>query len=82
MKFTPKVRRAIYTAVAGVVPLLVIGGLLTDEQSQAILTSLAAFLSFAATVMAAKNTQANYPQGEFDDLEDFTVIETHEIPGK
>lgn len=82
MKFTPKVRRAIYTAVAGVVPLLVIGGLLTDEQSQAILTSLAAFLSFAATVMAAKNTQANNPQGEFDDLGDFTVIETHEIPGK
>lgn len=79
MRFTPKVRKAIYAAVAGIVPLLVIGGLLTDEQSQAILTSVAAFLSFLATVMAAQNTQANNPQGDFED-EDFTVIETPDIP--
>jgi hypothetical protein len=81
MRFTPKVRKAIYAAVAGVVPLLVIAGLLTDEQSQAILTSTAAFLTFLATMMAAQNTQANNPQGEFED-EDFTQIETPEIPGK
>lgn len=81
MRFTPKVRKAIYAAVAGVVPLLVIAGLLTDEQSQAILTSTAAFLSFLATMMAAQNTQANNPQGEFED-EDFTEIEIPEIPGK
>lgn len=80
MRFTPKVRKAIYAAVAGIVPLLVIGGLLTDEQSQAVLTSTAAFLSFLATVMAAQNTQANNPQGDFED-EDFTIIETPEIPG-
>ncbi len=59
MRFTPKVRKAIYAAVAGVVPLLVIAGLLTDEQSQAILTSTAAFLTFLATMMAAQNTQAH-----------------------
>jgi len=81
MRFTPKVRKAIYAAVAGVVPLLVIAGLLTDEQSQAILTSTAAFLTFLATMMAAQNTQANNPQGEFED-EDFTEIEIPEIPGK
>jgi hypothetical protein len=81
MRFTPKVRKAIYAAVAGVVPLLVIAGLLTDEQSQAILTSTAAFLTFLATMMAAQNTQANNPQGEFED-EDFTDIEIPEIPGK
>lgn len=81
MRFTPKVRKAIYAAVAGVVPLLVIAGLLTDEQSQAILTSTAAFLTFLATMMAAQNTQANNPQGEFED-EDFTDIEVPEIPGK
>lgn len=81
MRFTPKVRKAIYAAVAGIVPLLVIAGLLTDEQSQAILTSTAAFLSFLATVMAVQNTQANNPQGEFED-EDFTVIDTPEIPGE
>lgn len=81
MRFIPKVRKAIYAAVAGVVPLLVIAGLLTDEQSQAILTSTAAFLTFLATMMAAQNTQANNPQGEFED-EDFTDIEVPEIPGK
>ncbi len=79
MRFTPKVRKAIYAAVAGIVPLLVVGGLLTDQQSQAILTSVAAFLSFLATVMAAQNTQANNPQGDFED-EDFTIIETPDIP--
>jgi hypothetical protein len=81
MRFTPKTRKAIYAAVAGIVPLLVVGGLLTDEQSQAILTSVAAFLSFLATVMAAQNTQANNPQGDFED-EDFTEIETPDIPGQ
>ncbi len=81
MRFTPKVRRAIYAAVAGVVPLLVIAGLLTDEQSQAILTSTAAFLTFLTTLMAAQNTQANNPQGEFED-EDFTAIDTPDLPGQ
>ncbi len=79
MRFTPKTRKAIYAAVAGIVPLLVIGGLLTDEQSQAILTSVAAFLTFLATTMAAQNTQANNPQGNFED-EDLTEIEIPDIP--
>jgi hypothetical protein len=42
MKFTPEIRKAIYAAVAGLVPLLVIAGIVTGEQSQQILSSVAA----------------------------------------
>ena len=75
MNFNAKTRKAIYAAVAGVVPLLVIGGLITDDQSQAIMTSVAAFLTFAATMLAGANVID-------DEVEDFTEIETPEIPGQ
>lgn len=78
MKFTPKVRKAIYAAVAGIVPLLILGGLITDEQSQAIMSSVAAFLTLSATILAG----ANVPEDEVTQVEDFTEIETPEIPGQ
>lgn len=78
MKFTPKVRKAIYAAVAGIVPLLILGGLITDEQSQAIMSSVAAFLTLGATVMAGANVQDD----EVAEIEDFTEIETPELPGQ
>ena len=78
MKFTPKVRKSIYAAVAGIVPLLILGGLITDEQSQAIMSSVAAFLTLGATILAG----ANVPEDEVTQVEDFTEIETPEIPGQ
>jgi hypothetical protein len=78
MKFTPKVRKAIYAAVAGIVPLLILGGLITDEQSQAIMSSVAAFLTLGATIMAGANVQDD----EVAEIEDFTEIETPELPGQ
>ena len=84
MKFTPQVRKAIYSAVAGLVPLLVIAGLVTGEQSQQILSSVAAALAFFASVMAVKNTGDNNPQGDFEDedFEDVTEgVERPHIPG-
>ena len=78
MKFTPKVRKAIYAAVAGIVPLLVIGGLISSDESQAIMTSVAAFLTLGATILAG----ANVPGQDITELEDFTEIETPDIPGQ
>jgi hypothetical protein len=78
MKFTPKVRKAIYAAVAGIVPLLILGGLITDEQSQAIMSSVAAFLTLGATVLAGANVQDD----KVAEIEDFTEIETPELPGQ
>ncbi len=75
MNFNAKTRKAIYAAVAGLVPLLVLAGIITDDQSQAILTSLAAFLTMAATMLAGANVQD-------DEIEDFTEIETPDIPGQ
>jgi uncharacterized membrane protein len=77
MNFTPRTRKAIYAAVAGLVPLLVIAGIITDDQSQAILTSVAAFLTLGATMLAG----ANVPEEDITEIEDFTEIETPEIPG-
>ena len=83
MKFTPKVRKAIYAAVAGIVPLLILGGLITDEQSQAIMSSVAAFLTLGATVLAGANVQEDEVSvPEFPEVEDFTTIETPELPGQ
>ena len=70
MKFNPQLRKAIYAAVAGLVPLLVALGFLTDEQSQAILSSVAALLAFLASALAVNNTQTNNPEGDFEDFED------------
>lgn len=84
MKFNPQVRKAIYAATAGLVPLFVALGFLTDAQSQQILSSVAAALAFFASITAASNTQANNPEGEFEDeeFEDVTegVTPPH-IPG-
>jgi hypothetical protein len=79
MKFNPQIRKAIYAAVAGVVPLLVIAGIVTGEQSQAILSSVAAMLAFFASVLAVNNTQTNNPEGEFEDVTEGT--EEPFIPG-
>ena len=82
MKFNPQLRKAIYAAVAGLVPLLVALGFLTDEQSQAILSSVAALLAFLASALAVNNTQTNNPEGEFEDYEDVTEgTEPPHIPG-
>ncbi|MCH9717733.1 MAG: hypothetical protein K0U52_11715 [Gammaproteobacteria bacterium] len=84
MRFNPQVRKAIYAAAAGLVPLLVALGFLTEGQSQQILSSVAAALAFFASVMAVKNTEANNPQGEFEDdeFEDVTEgVEPPQIPG-
>jgi len=86
MKFNPAVRKAIYAAAAGLVPLFVTLGFLTDEQSQQILSSIAAGLAFFASLMAVKNTEANNPEGDFEDdefvFEDVTEgVEPPHIPG-
>lgn len=86
MKFTPQIRKAIYAAAAGLVPLLVIGGLITEGESQQILSSIAAALAFFASVTAVRNTEANNPQGDFEDgeleFEDVTDgVEPPHIPG-
>jgi len=84
MRFNPQIRKAIYAAVAGLVPLLVIAGLVTGEQSQQILSSVAAALAFFASVMAVKNTGENNPQGDFEnpEYEDVTEgVRPPHIPG-
>jgi len=84
MRFNPQIRKAIYAAVAGLVPLLVIAGIVTGEQSQQILSSVAAALAFFASVMAVKNTEDNNPQGDFEDpeYEDVTDgVDRPHIPG-
>ena len=84
MRFNPQIRKAIYSAVAGLVPLLVIAGIVTGEQSQQILSSVAAALAFFASVMAVKNTGDNNPQGDFEDpeYEDVTDgVDRPHIPG-
>ena len=84
MKFNPQIRKAIYAAAAGLVPLLVALGFLTEGQSQQILSSVAAALAFFASVMAVNNTESNNPQGEFEDdeFEDVTEgVEPPHIPG-
>lgn len=82
MKFNPQLRKAIYAAVAGLVPLLVALGFLTNEQSQAILSSVAALLAFLASALAVNNTEVNNPEGDFEDFEDVTEgTEPPNIPG-
>lgn len=53
---TPENRSIIYTSVAGIVPVLVAAGYLTDELGQAILTLIASTISVAALVMARVHT--------------------------
>ena len=82
MKFNPQLRKAIYAAVAGLVPLLVDLGFLTNEQSPAILSSVAALLAFLASALAVTKTEVNNPEGDFEDFEDVTEgTEPPNIPG-
>lgn len=80
MKFNPQVRKAIYAAAAGLVPLFVALGYLTDAQSQQILSSIAAALAFFASVTAINNVAPNNPETE--EFEDVTEgVEPPHIPG-
>lgn len=80
MHFTPQIRKAIYAAAAGLVPLFVALGAITNEQSQLILSSIAAGLAFFASVTAIRNVAPNNPQSE--EFEDVTEsVEPPHIPG-
>jgi hypothetical protein len=80
MHFTPQIRKAIYAAAAGLVPLFVALGAITNEQSQLILSSIAAGLAFFASVTAIRNVAPNNPQS--DEFEDVTEgVEPPHIPG-
>jgi len=80
LRFTPAIRKAIYAAAAGLVPLFVALGFITEGQSQQILSSVAAGLAFFASVTAVRNTAPNNPEGEFEDLEFEDVTEGVEPP--
>lgn len=75
MKFTPKVRKAIYAAAAAIVPLFTVLGLLNEGQAQQILSSIAAALAFFASITAISNV----PVAEDDD--EIVDVSAPEIPG-
>jgi hypothetical protein len=86
MHFSPQIRKAIYAAAAGLVPLLVLSGLMTDSEAQLWLNSVAAGLAFFASMTAIRNVAPTLPE-EFEDVdtqefEDVTVgTEPPHIPG-
>lgn len=53
---TPEKRSIIYTSAAGIVPVLVAAGFLTDALGQAILNLIASGIAVFALVLAKKNT--------------------------
>lgn len=80
-------RKAIYAAAAGLVPLLVVMGFITEGQSQQILSSVAAGLAFFASMLAMNNVNAD-EETEFDsDIEELEFEDVTEgtqpphIPG-
>ena len=76
-------RKAIYAAVAGLVPLFVALGFITDEQSAQILSSVAAGLAFFASVLAMKNVNADDQSDievDFEELEFEDVTEGTQPP--
>lgn len=80
MHFTPQIRKAIYAAAAGLVPILVAAGALSDEQAGLILNSVAAGLAFFASITAIRNVSTNLPETiEFEDVTEGTEPPT--IPG-
>ena len=80
MHFTPQVRKAIYAAAAGFVPLLVAAGTITGEQAQLVLNSIAAGLAFFASITAIRNVSTANPESEeFEDVTEGT--EPPHIPG-
>ena len=52
---TPEKRSIIYTTAAGLIPVLVAAGFLTDALGQAILNLVASGIAVAALVMAKKH---------------------------
>lgn len=80
MHFTPQIRKAIYAAAAGFVPLLVAAGTITGEQAQLVLNSIAAGLAFFASITAIRNVSTANPESEeFEDVTEGT--EPPHIPG-
>lgn len=69
MKFTPRVRKAIYAAAAAIVPLFTVLGILNEGQAQQILSSIAAALAFFASITAI----SNIPPAETPDLVDVSA---------
>jgi hypothetical protein len=61
-----QVRKAIYAAAAGLVPLFVVLGFITDEQSSQILSSIAAALAFFASLTAIRNVTPDEEHDETD----------------
>ena len=53
---TPEKRSIIYTSAAGLIPVLVAAGFLTDALGQALLNLLASGIAVAALIMARKHT--------------------------
>ena len=82
MKFTPRVRKAIYAAAAAIVPLFTVLGILNEGQAQQILSSIAAALAFFASITAI----SNIPPAETPDLVDVSAPDledgTEEIAGQ
>lgn len=78
MHFSPKTRKAIYAAAASLVPILVMGGLISDEQAQLVLNSVAAGLAFFASLTAMSNVAPTLPE-EFEDVTEGS--EPPHIPG-
>lgn len=80
MHFTPQIRKAIYAAAAGLVPLLVAAGTISNDQAQLVLNSIAAALAFFASVTAINNVSTANPETEeFEDVTEGT--EPPHIPG-
>lgn len=53
---TPEKRSIVYTSVAGLVPVLVAAGYLTDALGQAVLNLVASGITVATLLLARKNT--------------------------
>jgi hypothetical protein len=82
MHFSPQIRKAIYAAAAGLVPLLVLSGIMTDGEAQLWLNSVAAGLAFFASVTAIRNVAPTLPEEPEEFFEDVTEgTEPPHIPG-
>ena len=51
----PTTRKWLYGITGSVIPILVIGGLLSDEQGQAVLNLVASILAVGTSTLAIKN---------------------------
>lgn len=57
----PQTRKYVYGIVAAVIPLLVIFGVVAEDQVQLYLTLAAAVLGFGSSALAAPNTPVEVP---------------------